>query len=62
MREFLRKHHFLAVFTPLSSMMGFGLGMSQVATSLTALHLGASPLQIAWIAAAQNLGTFLTSV
>ena len=62
MREFLRRNHFLAVFTPLSSMMGFGLGMSQVVTSLTALHLGATPFQIAWIAAAQNLGTLLTSV
>lgn len=62
MRDLLRRHHFLAVFTPLSSTMGFGLGMSQVATSLTALHLGATPVQIALIAAAQNIGTMLSSI
>lgn len=62
MRDLLRRHHFLAVFTPLSSTMGFGLGMSQVATSLTALHLGASPVQIALIAAAQNVGVLLSSI
>lgn len=59
---FAERHRFILSFVALSCCSGLGVGVARVATSLYALDLRASELQLGVIAGAQSIGLLLTSL
>jgi len=55
-RAWLERHRFLLGFILLSSFMGVSVGLAKVTTTLYAVHLGADPLRLGLVAAAQSIG------
>ncbi|GAA5784629.1 MFS transporter [Chitiniphilus shinanonensis] len=62
MNAFYQRHRFLLAFVLLSSVAGLSVGVAKVATSLYALDLAASELELALIAGAQSVGILLMSM
>ncbi|WP_148716133.1 MFS transporter [Chitinolyticbacter meiyuanensis] len=62
MRNFIDRHRFLLAFVLLSSLAGLSVGVAKVATSLYALHLAASDIELSLIAGAQSAGILLMSM
>jgi MFS family permease len=56
------RHHFFIEFAMLSLVMGISIGLAKVTTSLYAVHLGASGLWLAALAAAQSVGILMTAL
>ena len=57
-----RPHGFIASFMFLATFSGATIGMAKIVTTLYAMHLGASPLQLGVISAMESLGMVLLTL